>query len=152
MPSTLCLLINFAKISFIFSSNPEIAFGIFFGLSSFIVLIEEIHTPDSSRYFFAESYAERQAQKLPQKQLSKEFVRQWLISKGFQGFEGQRLPPMPKEFITSVSERYIELYENIMGTPFLKDDTTNIKQRIEENVMKYLRGNFKNLFNNNFKH
>tara|TARA_S200000501_G_scaffold56174_1_gene46410 strand:+ start:1898 stop:2863 length:966 start_codon:yes stop_codon:yes gene_type:complete len=108
-----------------------------------IVLIDEIHTPDSSRYFFAESYAERQAQKLPQKQLSKEFVRQWLISNGFQGFEGQRLPPMSEEFITSVSERYIELYENIMGTPFHRADTTNIKQRIEENVIKYLEGNFK---------
>ena len=106
-----------------------------------IVLIDEIHTPDSSRYFCAESYDERQAQKLPQKQLSKEFVRQWLISNGFQGFEGQRLPPMSEEFITSVSERYIELYENIMGTPFLKADTTNIIKRIEENVIRYLGGN-----------
>ena len=107
-----------------------------------IVLIDEIHTPDSSRYFYAEGYADRQEQKLPQKQLSKEFVRQWLISNGFQGLEGQKVPPMSYEYITTVSERYIELYENISGTPFIKADTTHIAQRIEENVLKYLDGSF----------
>ncbi|MAV79935.1 MAG: phosphoribosylaminoimidazolesuccinocarboxamide synthase [Flavobacteriaceae bacterium] len=105
-----------------------------------VVLIDEIHTPDSSRYFYAESYADRQAQKLPQKQLSKEFVRQWLISNGFQGLEGQKVPPMSEEYITAISERYIELYEKITGTPFIKADTTHIAQRIEENVLRYLGG------------
>ena len=108
-----------------------------------IVLIDEIHTPDSSRYFYAKGYAERQEQGLPQKQLSKEFVRQWLISQGFQGLEGQKVPLMTAANVNSVSDRYIELYENIMGTPFHRADTTNIKQRIEENVIKYLEGNFK---------
>ena len=106
-----------------------------------VVLIDEIHTPDSSRYFYAESYADRQAQKLPQKQLSKEFVRQWLISNGFQGLEGQKVPPMSEEYITTISERYIELYEKITGTSFIKADTTHIAQRIEENVLRYLGGN-----------
>ena len=105
-----------------------------------IVLIDEIHTPDSSRYFYAEGYAERQAQGVAQKQLSKEFVRQWLISNGFQGLEGQKLPLMSDQYINSVSERYIELYENITGESFLKADTTQIAQRIEENVLGYLSG------------
>ena len=105
-----------------------------------IVLIDEIHTPDSSRYFYAEGYTERQAKGTPQKQLSKEFVRQWLISNGFQGLEGQEVPYMSDAYITSVSERYIELYENITGKSFVKADTTDIAQRIEERVLGYLRG------------
>ena len=105
-----------------------------------IVLIDEIHTPDSSRYFYAEGYTERQAKGAPQKQLSKEFVRQWLISNGFQGLEGQEVPVMTDAYITSVSERYIELYENITGKSFVKADTTDIVQRIEEHVLGYLGG------------
>ena len=105
-----------------------------------IVLIDEIHTPDSSRYFYSEGYTERQAKGAPQKQLSKEFVRQWLISNGFQGLEGQEVPYMSDAYITSVSERYIELYENITGKSFVKADTTDIVQRIEEHVLGYLGG------------
>ena len=103
-----------------------------------IVLIDEIHTPDSSRYFYANGYAERQAKGEPQKQLSKEFVRKWLISTGFQGLEGQEVPFMSEQYIKSVSDRYIELYENITGENFVKADTTNIAQRIKENVLNYL--------------
>ena len=103
-----------------------------------IVLIDEIHTPDSSRYFYANGYAELQAKGEPQKQLSKEFVRQWLISNGFQGLEGQEVPFMSEQYIKSVSDRYIELYENITGENFVKADTTNIDQRIKENVLNYL--------------
>ncbi len=106
-----------------------------------IVLIDEIHSPDSSRYFYAEGYADRQAKGESQKQLSKEFVRQWLINKGFQGLEGQELPFMSDAYITSVSERYIELFEYIMGTPFIKADTLNIAQRIQDNVLGYLKDN-----------
>ncbi|MEX0997946.1 MAG: phosphoribosylaminoimidazolesuccinocarboxamide synthase [Flavobacteriaceae bacterium] len=102
-----------------------------------IVLIDEIHTPDSSRYFYAEGYQERQNRGEVQKQLSKEFVRQWLIQNGFQGKEGQQVPFMSDEYVESVSERYIELYENITGEPFIKADVTNIKERIEKNVMRY---------------
>ena len=103
-----------------------------------IVLIDEIHTPDSSRYFYANGYAELQAKAEPQKQLSKEFVRQWLISSGFQGLEGQEVPFMSQQYIKSVSDRYIELYENITGENFIKADTTNIIQRIKENVLNYI--------------
>ena len=103
-----------------------------------IVLIDEIHTPDSSRYFYADGYQERQERGEPQKQLSKEFVRQWLISNGFQGLEGQKLPEMTDEYIDTVSERYIELYENITGEKFVKADLTDIENRIEENVLGYL--------------
>ena len=103
-----------------------------------IMLIDEIHTPDSSRYFYAEGYEERQQQGEPQKQLSKEFVRQWLISKGFQGLEGQQLPEMSDAYINTVSERYIELYENILGEPFIKADISDIQARIEQNVIRYL--------------
>lgn len=103
-----------------------------------IVLIDEIHTPDSSRYFYTEGYAERQAKGEAQKQLSKEFVRQWLISQGFQGLEGQQVPEMTDEYITSVSERYIELYEKITGETFVKADISNIQSRIETNVFAYL--------------
>lgn len=103
-----------------------------------IVLIDEIHTPDSSRYFYAEGYEERQQHGESQKQLSKEFVRQWLISNGFQGKEGQQIPEMTDEYINSVSERYIELYENITGVSFIKENVSDIQRRIEENVLEYL--------------
>ncbi|MCG2461220.1 phosphoribosylaminoimidazolesuccinocarboxamide synthase [Flavobacteriaceae bacterium F89] len=103
-----------------------------------IVLIDEIHTPDSSRYFYAQGYRERQDKGESQKQLSKEFVRQWLIANGFQGLEGQTVPVMSDEYVASVSERYIELYENITGESFVKADISNIQERIERNVLKYL--------------
>ena len=103
-----------------------------------IVLIDEIHTPDSSRYFYADGYQERQDRGEAQKQLSKEFVRQWLIANGFQGKEGQQIPDMTDEYIASVSERYIELFENILGEKFNKADVSNIEQRIEQNVLSYL--------------
>lgn len=103
-----------------------------------IVLIDEIHTPDSSRYFYAEGYEDRQRKGEAQKQLSKEFVRQWLIANGFQGKDGQVIPEMTDEYIESVSERYIELYENIIGEPFVKADVTNIQERIENNVNAFL--------------
>ena len=104
-----------------------------------IILIDEIHTPDSSRYFYAEGYKERQDRGEPQKQLSKEFVRQWLISNGFQGLEGQTVPEMSDKYIASVSERYIELYENITGEPFIKADVSDIHKRVETNVTQYLQ-------------
>ena len=104
-----------------------------------IVLIDEIHTPDSSRYFYAEGYAERQANGEEQKQLSKEFVRRWLIENGFQGKEGQQIPFMSDEYIETVSERYIELFENIIGEKFVKADISNINERIEKNVLNYLQ-------------
>ncbi|NMH26875.1 phosphoribosylaminoimidazolesuccinocarboxamide synthase [Flavobacterium silvaticum] len=104
-----------------------------------IVLIDEIHTPDSSRYFYADGYQERQQNGEAQKQLSKEFVRQWLIANGFQGKEGQQIPEMTEEYVNSVSERYIELYENILGEPFVKADIANIEDRIEQNVLDYLK-------------
>ncbi|MBA5793684.1 phosphoribosylaminoimidazolesuccinocarboxamide synthase [Flavobacterium sp. xlx-214] len=103
-----------------------------------IVLIDEIHTPDSSRYFYAEGYQERQDKNEAQKQLSKEFVRQWLIANGFQGQEGQQIPEMTDEYIDTVSDRYIELYENIIGEKFEKGDVTNIQERIEKNVNAFL--------------
>ena len=103
-----------------------------------IVLIDEIHTPDSSRYFYADGYQDRQNENQEQKQLSKEFVRRWLIENGFQGQEGQQIPDMSDEYITSVSERYIELYENILGEKFVKADLTNINNRIEKNVLAFL--------------
>ncbi|SRX75886.1 phosphoribosylaminoimidazolesuccinocarboxamide synthase [Aequorivita antarctica] len=103
-----------------------------------VVLIDEIHTPDSSRYFYVEGYEERQKNNEPQKQLSKEFVRQWLIQNGFQGLEGQKVPFMSDEYIETVSERYIELYENITGEKFVKADVSNIHERIENNVLDYL--------------
>jgi len=104
-----------------------------------IVLIDEIHTPDSSRYFYADGYQERQDRGEAQKQLSKEFVRQWLISNGFQGLEGQKVPFMSDEYIETVSDRYIELYENITGETFVKGDVSNIHERIEKNVLEYLK-------------
>lgn len=104
-----------------------------------IVLIDEIHTPDSSRYFYADGYQERQDSGEAQKQLSKEFVRQWLISNGFQGKDGQQIPEMTDEYIETVSERYIELYENIIGEKFEKADVSNIQERIENNVIAFLQ-------------
>ena len=103
-----------------------------------IVLIDEIHTPDSSRYFYKDTYIELQNSNLPQKQLSKEFVRQWLISNGFQGKEGQKIPEMTNEYISTISERYIELYEQITGEKFIKVDLSEIKNRINTNVISYL--------------
>jgi phosphoribosylaminoimidazole-succinocarboxamide synthase len=103
-----------------------------------ILLIDEIHTPDSSRYFYADGYQERQNNNEEQKQLSKEFVRRWLIENGFQGKEGQQIPEMSDEYIEVISERYIELYENILGENFVKADLSDIDKRIENNVLKYL--------------
>lgn len=103
-----------------------------------IVLIDEIHTPDSSRYFYSDGYQKRQDSNEPQKQLSKEFVRQWLIENNFQGLEGQTVPEMTDKYIESVSERYIELYEHITGESFVKADTTHIHDRINRNVLNYL--------------
>ncbi|WP_417855102.1 phosphoribosylaminoimidazolesuccinocarboxamide synthase [Xanthomarina gelatinilytica] len=104
-----------------------------------IVLIDEIHTPDSSRYFYADGYQERQDRGEAQKQLSKEFVRQWLIANNFQGLKGQTVPEMSDDYITTVSDRYIELYENITGETFVKADVSNIQERIERNVLAYLK-------------
>jgi phosphoribosylaminoimidazole-succinocarboxamide synthase len=103
-----------------------------------IVLIDEIHTPDSSRYFYADGYQERQDRGEEQKQLSKEFVRRWLIENGFQGLEGQQIPEMTDSYIQTVSERYIELYENILGEKFIKAPIADINKRIETNVLNYL--------------
>ena len=107
-------------------------------LNGEIILIDEIHTPDSSRYFYADGYDQRQKDGLPQKQLSKEFVRQWLIENGFQGLEGQEMPVMPDDFVKVVSDRYIELYEKITGKVFQRAETKNIPQRIEQNLEQYL--------------
>lgn len=103
-----------------------------------IVLIDEIHTPDSSRYFYADGYAERQEKGEKQKQLSKEFVRQWLIENGFQGKEGQEIPEMSDEKVIEISNRYIELYEQITGENFIKANTENVLERIEKNVRTFL--------------
>ncbi|MCD8415691.1 phosphoribosylaminoimidazolesuccinocarboxamide synthase [Tenacibaculum dicentrarchi] len=105
-----------------------------------IVLIDEIHTPDSSRYFYADGYAERQEKGVPQKQLSKEFVRQWLIENDFQGKDGQAIPEMSDEKVTEISNRYIELYEQITGEKFVKANTENVLNRIEKNVVNFLNG------------
>ncbi|MEN9743834.1 MAG: hypothetical protein RLZZ65_1639 [Bacteroidota bacterium] len=106
-----------------------------------VILIDEIHTPDSSRYFYADGYDERQAKGEAQKQLSKEFVRQWLIENGFQGLDGQQMPFMPDEFVQTISERYIELYERITGLSFQKAATSDIAARIQDNVNTYLANN-----------
>lgn len=103
-----------------------------------IVLIDEIHTPDSSRYFYLEGYEENQANGIQQKQLSKEFVRQWLIENGFQGKEGQQVPEMTEEYVASVSDRYVELYEQITGEEFNRNDSSDLEKRIEENVVREL--------------
>jgi phosphoribosylaminoimidazole-succinocarboxamide synthase len=104
-----------------------------------VILIDEIHTPDSSRYFYKDGYEERQAKDEPQKQLSKEFVRQWLIEHNFQGLEGQDMPFMPDEFVATITDRYIELYEKITGKDFVKSETSDISYRIQSNVDAYLK-------------
>tara|TARA_B100000767_G_scaffold63255_1_gene59337 strand:+ start:2736 stop:3683 length:948 start_codon:yes stop_codon:yes gene_type:complete len=111
-----------------------------FGMDSnnVITLIDEIHTPDSSRYFYENTYQDNLDNGLQQKQLSKEFVRQWLIENGFQGKDGQQIPEMSEEYCHSVSERYIELYELITGDKFIKEDVTNVLERVEKNITDYL--------------
>ncbi len=104
-----------------------------------IILIDEIHTPDSSRYFYADGYEENQKDRKPQRQLSKEFVRQWLIENGFQGKEGQRVPEMNDEWVNRISERYIELFEKLTGVKFIKDASSDPVTRIEKNILKSLR-------------
>lgn len=104
-----------------------------------IYLIDEIHTPDSSRYFYADTYQDLFEQGEEQRQLSKEFVRKWLMDNGFQGKDGQTVPEMTEEYCNSVSERYIELYEKIVGEPFIKADVSNVSERIEENISRYLK-------------
>jgi len=108
-------------------------------LNSEIILIDEIHTPDSSRYFYKKGYEERQQSGEKQKQLSKEFVRQWLIENGFQGKEGQAIPEMTEEVVNSISERYIELFEKVTGESFHKDGNQNTLERIETNISTYLQ-------------
>ena len=103
-----------------------------------IILIDEIHTPDSSRYFYSEGYQERFSKGEPQRQLSKEFVREWLMANGFQGKEGQKVPEMTPEIVNGISERYIELYEHITGEKFVKETSEDLAKRIEENVKKAL--------------
>ena len=107
-------------------------------LNDKVILIDEIHTPDSSRYFYSDGYNERQIKGEPQKQLSKEFVRQWLMENGFQGLEGQTMPEMPDEFVQTITDRYIELYERISGNTFVKSETSDIANRIQSNVENYL--------------
>lgn len=104
-----------------------------------ILLMDEIHTPDSSRYFYAEGYEERQQKGERQRQLSKEFVREWLIANGFQGKEGQAMPEMPDAFVNEITERYIELYEKVTGLKFIKDETVDVLKRIEQNILKALQ-------------
>lgn len=118
--------------------DTKYEFGIYDGK---VVLIDEIHTPDSSRYFYKEGYEERQKNREPQKQLSKEFVREWLMENGFQGKEGQQMPFMPDEFVNTITERYIELYEKVTGLKFERGNTDDILSRIEHNVSEYLRRN-----------
>ena len=103
-----------------------------------IYLMDEIHTPDSSRYFYSEGYEERFAKGEPQRQLSKEFVREWLMDNGFQGKEGQQVPEMTDDIVRSISDRYVELYEHITGEKFVPQDTEDIAARIERNVTNYL--------------
>lgn len=103
-----------------------------------IYLMDEIHTPDSSRYFYKDGYEDRLARGEPQKQLSKEFVREWLMENGFQGQKGQKVPEMTPEIVASISDRYLELYENIIGEKFVKADNENLLSRIEDNVKRYL--------------
>ncbi|MBU2019956.1 MAG: phosphoribosylaminoimidazolesuccinocarboxamide synthase [Bacteroidetes bacterium] len=116
--------------------DTKYEFGLYQGE---VILIDEIHTPDSSRYFYADGYAERQKNGEAQKQLSKEFVRQWLIDNAFQGLDGQTMPVMPDDYVVTVSERYIELYEKIIGKTFEKSDLSQIEKRIEQNVLMYLQ-------------
>jgi phosphoribosylaminoimidazole-succinocarboxamide synthase len=106
-----------------------------------IFLIDEIHTPDSSRYFYKEGYEERQAKGEQQKQLSKEFVREWLMANGFQGQTGQQVPEMTESWVKQISERYIELYENIIGEKFVRSDVSNVLGRVESNVKHWIDNN-----------
>jgi phosphoribosylaminoimidazole-succinocarboxamide synthase len=106
-----------------------------------IHLMDEIHTPDSSRYFYKEGYEERQSKGEAQRQLSKEFVREWLIENGFMGKEGQKVPEMTDEFVKMVSDRYIELYEHVTGMKFQRVEAADVEKRAEENILKYLSGN-----------
>lgn len=115
--------------------DTKYEFGLYNGE---VVLIDEIHTPDSSRYFYADGYIDRQKSDEPQKQLSKEFVREWLMQNNFQGKDGDIMPVMPDEFVATVTDRYIELYERITGNTFVKADSTKVTQRIEDNVVSYL--------------
>ncbi|HNX44073.1 MAG TPA: phosphoribosylaminoimidazolesuccinocarboxamide synthase [Bacteroidales bacterium] len=108
-----------------------------------IYLIDEIHTPDSSRYFYKEGYEERQSKGEPQKQLSKEFVREWLMENGFQGKEGQQVPAMTDEFVNSVTERYIELFESITGQKFERADLTDVPSRVEGNINRFLQAYYR---------
>ena len=115
--------------------DTKYEFGLYNGE---VVLIDEIHTPDSSRYFYADGYNDRQKSGEPQKQLSKEFVREWLMQNNFQGKDGDVMPVMPDDFVATVTDRYIELYERITGNTFVKADSTKVTQRIEDNVVSYL--------------
>jgi phosphoribosylaminoimidazole-succinocarboxamide synthase len=108
------------------------------GADGRIYLIDEIHTPDSSRYFYLEGYEERQAKALPQRQLSKEFVREWLMERNFMGHAGQQVPDMPDEFVQQISDRYIELYEHITGEKFVRSDVSDVIKRVETNVLTWL--------------
>ena len=116
--------------------DTKYEFGIYNGE---VILIDEIHTPDSSRYFYLDGYKERQKQNLAQKQLSKEFVREWLMDNGFQGKDHQKMPEMPEDFVSLVSNRYIELYEKITGESFAREVSSNIPRRIEDNVINFLK-------------
>ena len=118
--------------------DTKYEFGLYEGE---ITLIDEVHTPDSSRYFYLEGYEERQQKGEPQKQLSKEFVREWLMAHGFQGLEDQLMPIMPDVFVDQITERYIELYETITGEPFERVDTSSLLERIERNILDYLQKN-----------
>ena len=122
---------KYAKSKNLLLVDTKYEFGKFNGE---IILIDEIHTPDSSRYFYANTYEELQNSDKNQKQLSKEFIREWLIENGFQGKDGQTIPEMSDEIVKSASERYIELYENIVGEKFIKRNTTNILEEIESNI------------------
>ena len=123
-----------AKAQGLILVDTKYEFGLF---NNEITLIDEIHTPDSSRYFYLDSYLDLQKKNLPQRQLSKEFVRKWLIEHDFQGIEGQIIPEMSQQFIQSVSDRYIELYEKITGAPFIKSTQDDIIKRIEHNVLNW---------------
>ena len=123
-----------AKAQGLILVDTKYEFGLF---NNEITLIDEIHTPDSSRYFYLDSYLDIQKKNLPQRQLSKEFVRKWLIEHDFQGIEGQIIPEMSQQFIQSVSDRYIELYEKITGEPFIKSTQDDIIKRIEHNVLNW---------------
>ncbi len=113
--------------------DTKYEFGIYQGK---VVLMDEIHTPDSSRYFIADGYAERQARGEKQRQLSKEFVREWLMANGFQGLEGQKMPDMPDAFVEEISDRYIELYEKVTGKKFIKDLAPDPLERIEQHILR----------------